>query len=616
MSELTIFITEKGGETRELEFENNQVTVGRVDANDIVLPKGNISKRHSKIVAQDDKVVIVDLRSTNGTYVNGDKISGPKVVTEEDKVYIGDFTLQIVRKSAEPEPEPEPTPEPEIDLELDEPDEPIDIDDDIAIDDDLGVDDDLENFEDLLQEEDDEEILIEDDLELEEEPTPSPPPRKPEKRKEPVPPKRPPAAAAKKAAKPTKSMAGQSVFVRAYKEAAEYGEFPAESDLPAILKIAQSSIGQVGKEGRFSDDEMNLSADQIAAEICGFGELQSLLDVSDHQTIYIHGPSDVFVSESSHGERTRVDTSFSSAEALSHIVRRLIKEENIQFDAENPLVDVRLADGTHVNAAHSTVCADGPSIMISRSTQVSAELSELVTLEVLSAGMATFLQTCVENRRNIVVCGGTRVGVATMVSALAHLIGEEERVVQVQRGSQTLAGHPQSTVLQPRHSAEARALVCHGIQMVPDRLIVHEMVAGECHEVVLAMAGGQNGTIASVHASSASTCLEKMESMVMSTGYDLPSRFVREQLATSIDVVLCVNQFADGSYKVTEILEVTGTEVEIVRTQDLFILQIDGFSEDGAVQGRFEAKGNKPRFYSQLARHGGSLDMAIFREGV
>ena len=609
MSELTIFITEKGGETRELEFTNNQVTVGRVDANDIVLPKGNISKRHSKIVAQDDKVVIVDLKSTNGTYVNGDKISGPKVVAEEDKVYIGDFTLQIVRKKAEAEAEAES----EIDLELDEPDEAIDIDDEIAIEDDLGDDADLENFEDLLQEED--EILIEDDLEVEE-PAPSPPPRKQEKRKEQPPPKRPPAAAAKKSAPQPKRTAGQSIFVRAYKEAAEYGEFPIESDIPAVLKIVKSSISQIGKEGRFSGDELDVSAEKIASEICGFGDLQKLLDADNYQTIYINGPSNVFVSEDGQREREQVDASFSSAEALSHIVRRLTKDENVQFDAEHPLLDARLSDGTHLNAAHSTVCADGPSIMISRPSKTSTELDDLVTLEVLSDGMASFLRTCVENRRNVVVCGVARTGVANMVSALTHLVGESERVVLVQRGQQVLSNHPQATLLQPRTSEEAREIVCHGIQMVPDRLVVHEMVAGECHEVVLAMAGGQSGTIASVNASSASSCLERMESMVMSTGYDLPSRFVREQMATSIDVVVCINQFADGSYKVTEILEVTGTEVEVVRTQDLFVLQIDGFSDDGAVQGRFEAKGNKPRFYSQLARQGGSLDMAIFREGV
>jgi pilus assembly protein CpaF len=610
MTELSIHITEKGGETRILQFEENQVTIGRVDANDIVLPKGNISKRHSKIVAQDGKVVIVDLKSTNGTYVNGDKISGPTVLADEDKVYIGDFTIQVKPEVAEAEPSPEPEPEEEI---------LPDLDDDILLEEEIEIDDDaeLENFEDLL---DDEEILIDDDVE---EPL-TPPPRKPEPKKEPAekPPRRPkmssPAIPAKRSSpeSATKLLAGQSIFVRAYRKVSEGNEFPGESDKPEVQKSVQETISELKKEGRFSSADLKIKPEKVVDEICGFGALKSLLDDTNLDTIFINGPERVFVNEIGNPDRNQVDVTFSSPEALSHIVRRFLKDEECQFDAEHPLVDIRLPDGTHINAAHSSVCADGPSITIARQIHKTAELSDLVTLEVLSKGMASFLETCVENRRNIIVCGAARNGMATLMSALGQSISNDQRVIHVQRGNQPQSHQDQGVVLQPRNAQEARELVCHGIQMQPDRLIVHEMISSECMEVVLAMSGGQNGTIASLFASSASSCLERMETMVMSTGYDLPARFVRQQLATSIDVVVCVNHYADGTYKVTEILEVTGSEVEIVRTQDLFVLQIDGFGEDGAVQGRFQAKGNKPRFYSQLARQGVSLDMAIFREGI
>jgi pilus assembly protein CpaF len=92
---LHLTINEKGGGTRRETFEKEEITIGRVQGNDVILPKGNISKRHSRLVFKDNKVIIVDLKSTNGTYVNGKKITAPQVVKASDKIYIGDFTLQI-----------------------------------------------------------------------------------------------------------------------------------------------------------------------------------------------------------------------------------------------------------------------------------------------------------------------------------------------------------------------------------------------------------------------------------------------------------------------------------------------------------------------------------------
>ncbi|HEX8954158.1 MAG TPA: FHA domain-containing protein, partial [Polyangia bacterium] len=88
-------VNEKGGEQKRLEFDKPEVTIGRVQGNDIILPKGNVSKRHSRIVLKDGKFIIVDLKSTNGTYVNGRKITSPLVVKGSDKIYIGDFILSI-----------------------------------------------------------------------------------------------------------------------------------------------------------------------------------------------------------------------------------------------------------------------------------------------------------------------------------------------------------------------------------------------------------------------------------------------------------------------------------------------------------------------------------------
>src|SRR5947209_5954461 len=91
----SVILTEKGGSTQRLDFEAEEITIGRVDENDICLPKGNISKKHTRIVVKDGKVIVLDLKSTNGTYVNGKKLAGPQVISPADKVYIGDFILNV-----------------------------------------------------------------------------------------------------------------------------------------------------------------------------------------------------------------------------------------------------------------------------------------------------------------------------------------------------------------------------------------------------------------------------------------------------------------------------------------------------------------------------------------
>src|SRR5205814_9819194 len=91
----SVILTEKGGPTQRLDFECEEITIGRVDENDICLPKGNISKKHTKIVVQDGKIIVLDLKSTNGTYVNGRKLAGPRLISPADKVYIGDFILNV-----------------------------------------------------------------------------------------------------------------------------------------------------------------------------------------------------------------------------------------------------------------------------------------------------------------------------------------------------------------------------------------------------------------------------------------------------------------------------------------------------------------------------------------
>src|SRR5947209_18615571 len=91
----SVIRTEKGGDTRQLDFDVDEITIGRVDDNHICLPKGNISKKHTKIVHKNGKIVVVDHKSTNGTYVNGKKLTNPPENSPQDQIYTYDFILNV-----------------------------------------------------------------------------------------------------------------------------------------------------------------------------------------------------------------------------------------------------------------------------------------------------------------------------------------------------------------------------------------------------------------------------------------------------------------------------------------------------------------------------------------
>ena len=92
---LIVTITEKGKPSTCMTLPKKEITVGRLQGNDVVLPKGNISKRHFRCEWRPSGVWVVDLKASSGTYVHNHRINGPKQITNEDRVYIGDFALQF-----------------------------------------------------------------------------------------------------------------------------------------------------------------------------------------------------------------------------------------------------------------------------------------------------------------------------------------------------------------------------------------------------------------------------------------------------------------------------------------------------------------------------------------
>src|SRR3954466_12304960 len=105
----SVIISEKGGAERREAFDRTEINGGRVQGNDLMLPKGNVSKRHARLLYRDGRFIVTDLNSTNGTYVNRRRITQATIVREGDRIYVGDFVLRIELPGGEADAAAEPS---------------------------------------------------------------------------------------------------------------------------------------------------------------------------------------------------------------------------------------------------------------------------------------------------------------------------------------------------------------------------------------------------------------------------------------------------------------------------------------------------------------------------
>jgi pilus assembly protein CpaF len=636
----SIVITEKGGKPRQESFEQNEITIGRVQDNDIVLPKGNISKRHSRIVLRDGKFIIVDLKSTNGTFVNGKRISSPMVLKDQDKIYIGDFTLQLeaLKVPAVAEVRP-PTPAPGAKPGV--PGEDL-VDDPLF--------DPPSDGEAIAKAVDNEVIDPVEEPVPPAQPramTPPPVPKKPEvqprERKQTTPPPPNPEPAIEIARRPPReTRKGVDLQV-------ELPPMPALQARAAVFATVFKNV-PLSDAGLPSDDEQTLEkvrtavekalsmqqkrlagagtdgwSMQIAREVCGFGPLTELLEDPAVVEVFVNGPHQIVVRRAPDSSSigiplTPVNAFFSSEDAAALVIRRIMHAAGLKFDADHPIAECRMADGTRVNAVHHAASVRGPVVTISRTSTRSAKLEDLVAEGMLSKGMASFLELCVRARKNVAICGGAGTGTGTLLGALAATIPDEERVVVVEQVARLKLPQQHVITLEPRplkggpSGATMRDLVANALRMRPNRLIVNEVNGPEALELSMAMAGRQDGTLFTTYAGTARDCLDRLETMIRMAGLDVQSRVVREQISSSVEVVVAMTRFADGTSRVTQIAEVTGIEVDLVKTQDIFLFKRERVDEGGSVVGRFQPTGTAPRFYEELQRRGDEVDLDIIRE--
>jgi pilus assembly protein CpaF len=581
-----VTLEEKGGGTEQIEFEKNEITIGRLASNDIVLAKGNVSKYHSRIVTKDGRLIIVDMKSTNGTFVNGKKIAAPQVLKPTDKVSIGDYILNV---------------------------EPLE---------DVNVTRTGRPEEELYEDEagyDDEEPYEDEPYEDERAPAPAANPRMP-------------ASMASALAKRRRVDPRVEAYTQLQKEIhdrlIEYLDLR-RMDMDRLgddelwrrtEKAISDIIDQMEADGEISGDvDREELLTDVINEALGLGPLEAFLASDEISEIMVNHANQIYIERK--GKLILSDKIFSSNQAVLGVIERIVAPIGRRIDESSPLVDARLKDGSRVNAIIPPLALKGPCITIRKFKKDSLKIQDLIKFKTVTAQMAEFLEMCVKARKNIVISGGTGSGKTTTLNIISSFIPEDERIVTVEDAAELqlpqdhwvqLESRPPN--LEGKGAITIRELVKNCLRMRPDRIVVGECRAGETLDMLQAMNTGHDGSLTTLHANTPRDAISRLETMVLMSGMELPVRAIREQIASAVHIIVQQTRFSDGTRKICFVTEVAGMEVDIVTLQDIFYYKQEGFTEDGKVRGRFVASGFVPKFYDDLQRKGIPVNMSIFRE--
>ena len=356
---------------------------------------------------------------------------------------------------------------------------------------------------------------------------------------------------------------------------------------------------------------------EIADEILGYGPIESLLRDPTVTEVMVNRPDQVFCERFGKLELTEV--TFRDKEHIRYVIDKIVTPLGRRIDESSPMVDARLPDGSRVNAIVPPLSLNGPVVTIRKFAVDPYTSEDLVGFGTVSQAGANFLEAVVKAKLNVLISGGTGSGKTTLLNVMSSFIPEGQRVVTIEDAAELrlsqahvvrLEARPPN--IEGRGEVTIRDLVRNSLRMRPDRIVVGEVRGGEALDMLQAMNTGHEGSISTIHANSPRDALARLETMVMMTGMELPSKAIREQVASAIQLMVHVGRMGDGSRKVTNICEIQGMEGNVIVLQDLFAFQQRGVGPAGKVIGELLPTGTVPRFMDRFAARGIKLSKETF----
>ena len=348
----------------------------------------------------------------------------------------------------------------------------------------------------------------------------------------------------------------------------------------------------------------------IDNEINGYGPITELLNSKNITEIMINSPNEIYIEID--GVISRDDSvSFINDEHIIRTVQRLIQPLGRTIDASNPMVDSRLLDGSRINAVIPPLSTKGPVVTIRKFKESMSSIDELIRVGTLTPYMARFLDAAVRGKLNMIICGGTGSGKTTLLNILSGFIGENERIITIEDAAELKLEQGHVISLETRTTNYAgnneitiRDLVINSLRMRPDRIIVGEVRGKEAFDMLQAMNTGHEGSLTTMHANGPIDALNRLETMVLMGGMDIPVKAVREYIISAIDLVVNIERMGDGKRKITSICELEGLNDGEIKLKEIFAFKQKGLTETGEVDGEFILYEGIPKVYKKILARG------------
>ncbi|GIX00416.1 MAG: secretion system protein TadA [Pirellulaceae bacterium] len=359
--------------------------------------------------------------------------------------------------------------------------------------------------------------------------------------------------------------------------------------------------------------------DEVLDETFGLGPLELLLKDNSISDIMINGPKNIYVERRGRLERTNVQ--FRDNKHLMQIIDRIVSKVGRRVDETCPMVDARLEDGSRVNAIIPPLALDGAAVSIRRFGSNPLRLEDLLNYKALTPEMVMLLEGCIKARLNMIICGGTGSGKTTLLNTLSSFIPNDQRIITIEDAAELQLQQDHVVRLETRPAniegkgaVTATDLVKNALRMRPERIIIGECRGGETLDMLQAMNTGHDGSLTTIHANNPRDGIARLETLVMMSGFELPVKAIRQQIASAVHLIIQANRLQGGPRRVTHITEIVGMEQDTVVMQDIYRFVQDGVDAEGKAFGHFECTGVRPTFMPRLEAAGVRLPASAFRQ--
>ncbi len=317
-------------------------------------------------------------------------------------------------------------------------------------------------------------------------------------------------------------------------------------------------------------------------EVIGLGPLEAPLRDPDITEIMVNRPEQIFVER--HGRIELTNLAFEDEASLRRVIDRIVSTIGRRVDESEPMCDARLKDGSRVNVVIPPVAIYGPCLTIRKFGREVLTPERIVAAGGSSEAILEYLDAAVKTRLNVIVSGGTGSGKTTLLNVLSGFIPGDERIVTCEDAAELRLRQVHVISLESKpanvegHGQIAiRDLVRNSLRMRPDRIIVGEVRGGE------ALAGSE-----------------------------LPSRAIRGQISSAINIVVQTERLRGGARKIVGVTEVLGMVDGEIALQELFTFRQIAVTPEGRAVGFHTATGVRSNYQAHFQSNGVEFPAAMF----